>query len=70
MTGVVVDKLWLNPGVTVGVPTILLTLVFFSGVQLAILGVIGEYLGRLFLDYGGKPQFVVREIERGGTGAF
>jgi hypothetical protein len=37
-----------------------LTTVFFSGVQLIILGTIGEYLGRLFLDHGGNPQFVVR----------
>jgi hypothetical protein len=31
-------------------------------VQLLILGTIGEYLGRLFLDQSGAPQFVVREV--------
>lgn len=64
---VVVDKLWLNPTVTVGVPTILLTIVFFGGVQLMILGTIGEYLGRLFLDHSGAPQFVVRYVEDGAS---
>ena len=43
-----------------------------SGVQLTILGLIGEYLGRLYLTQNRKPQAVVREIirsdaaERGG----
>jgi undecaprenyl-phosphate 4-deoxy-4-formamido-L-arabinose transferase len=47
----------------VGVPTVLVTIVFFSGVQLVILGTIGEYLGRLFLDHSGSPQFVVRYVK-------
>lgn len=64
---VIVDKLWLNPTVTVGVPTVLLTIVFFGGIQLMILGTIGEYLGRLFLDQSGAPQFVVRYVKDGRT---
>lgn len=32
----------------------------FSGIQLLMLGLIGEYLGRLYLMQKGKPQFVVR----------
>ena len=35
-----------------------------SGVQLLILGLIGEYLGRLYLTLNRKPQSVVREIVR------
>jgi undecaprenyl-phosphate 4-deoxy-4-formamido-L-arabinose transferase len=35
-----------------------------SGVQLIMLGLLGEYLGRLFLTANQKPQFVVRDIER------
>jgi undecaprenyl-phosphate 4-deoxy-4-formamido-L-arabinose transferase len=38
---------------------------FFAGVQLIILGTIGEYLGRLFLDQSRSPQFVVRYVRRG-----
>ncbi len=33
-----------------------------SGVQLLILGLIGEYLGRLYLTLNRKPQAVVREV--------
>ena len=35
-----------------------------SGVQLLILGLIGEYIGRLYLTQNRKPQAIVREIER------
>ena len=38
----------------------------FSGAQLVILGIVGEYLGRLYLNVNRRPQFVIREIERGG----
>jgi len=65
LVAIVIDKLYVNPDVPVGVPTVLATIVFFAGVQLVILGTIGEYLGRLFLDHSGSPQFVVRYV-RGG----
>ena len=32
----------------------------FGGIQLLMLGLIGEYLGRLFMMQKGKPQYVVR----------
>jgi undecaprenyl-phosphate 4-deoxy-4-formamido-L-arabinose transferase len=35
-----------------------------SGVQLVILGIVGEYLGRLYLTANGKPQSVIREVRR------
>jgi hypothetical protein len=42
-----------------------------AGVQLLILGLMGEYLGRLYLTVNRKPQFIVRQTWRGGdrTGA-
>jgi glycosyltransferase involved in cell wall biosynthesis len=36
----------------------------FSGVQLLILGITGEYLGRLYLTTNRRPQFVVRDVYR------
>lgn len=35
-----------------------------TGVQLIMLGVLGEYIGRLFLTVNRKPQFVVRDVTR------
>ena len=35
-----------------------------SGVQSMILGVLGEYVGRIFLSANGKPQGLVRDMAR------
>ncbi|MFO0979996.1 MAG: glycosyltransferase family 2 protein [Planctomycetaceae bacterium] len=61
LLAIVIDKLWISPGVPPGVPTILTCVTFFSGVQLTILGFVGEYVGRSFLTQNGMPQYVVRE---------
>ena len=68
LAAIVIDKLYVNPEVAVGIPTVLLTVVFFSGVQLFILGAVGEYLGRLFLDHSGTPQFVGRYAQERDLG--
>jgi len=66
LIAILIDKLWITPDLTVGIPTVLGSIVFFSGIQLMILGLVGEYLGRLYLDQTGTPQYVVRYILRKG----
>jgi hypothetical protein len=40
-----------------------------AGVQLVVVGLIGEYLGRMFLAVNRKPQYLVREVfTRGADG--
>ena len=41
---------------------IMAALLVFSGTQLVMLGLIGEYLGRMFLTVNQRPQSVVREV--------
>jgi glycosyltransferase involved in cell wall biosynthesis len=41
-------------------------LLVFSGTQLVMLGLIGEYVGRMFLTVNRRPQSVVRSVERAG----
>ncbi|HLJ95379.1 MAG TPA: glycosyltransferase family 2 protein [Gemmataceae bacterium] len=50
------------PDVPVGWPSVIVAIVLFSGVQLVMLGLLGEYLGRLFLSSNQTPQYVVREV--------
>jgi hypothetical protein len=51
-----------------GFPTLVISVMFFAGVQLISLGVIGEYLGRIYEEVKGRPLFVVtREIGLAGT---
>ena len=38
-----------------------------SGVQLMMLGLIGEYLGRLYFTANGKPQSTVKDVTRNGA---
>ncbi|MGB8843891.1 MAG: glycosyltransferase family 2 protein [Aliidongia sp.] len=44
--------------------SVMAAILLLSGVQLSILGIAGEYLGRLFLTANRKPQFVIRERDR------
>ncbi len=67
IVAILVDRIWINPGVTVGVPTVLACISLFSGVQLMVLGVVGEYLGRIHLSTNGQPQYIVRLAMRGGS---
>ena len=57
----VVRKL-LVPSMAIGWPSMMAAICFFSGVNLLFLGLIGEYLGRMFLGMSRYPQFVVRKI--------
>ena len=46
--------------------SLMAALLVFSGTQLVLLGLIGEYIGRMFLAVNQRPQSVVRKVERGG----
>jgi len=67
LVAILIDRLWITPNVTLGIPTVLGTIVLLAGIQLMILGLVGEYLGRLYLDQTGTPQYVVRYATRAGV---
>ena len=52
----------LNPNLPIGWATIAVLCSILGGVQLMALGMVGEYLGRLFLGMNRQPQFVIREL--------
>lgn len=47
---------------TRGFGWLMAALLIFSGAQLVMLGLIGEYIGRMFLSINQRPQAVVREV--------
>jgi polyisoprenyl-phosphate glycosyltransferase len=47
-----------------GFTAIIVALTFLSGIQLLFLGVIGEYLGRVYEEVKGRPLFVVDRVIR------
>lgn len=61
---VVVFVLWLSDtGPIFGWGSLMAALLLFSGCQLVMLGLIGEYIGRMFITLNQRPQSVVRKIE-------
>lgn len=70
---VLINKI-VKPAVPMGWSSMVAVLCFFSGLILLFLGLIGEYIGRMFLEMQNTPQFVVRaaygfsaEPARGGA---
>ncbi|MBR0409593.1 MAG: glycosyltransferase family 2 protein [Eubacterium sp.] len=58
---VVIRKI-LVPSMAIGWPSMMCAICFFSGIIMLFLGLIGEYLGRMFLGMNNQPQFVIRQI--------
>ena len=62
---VIVRKL-VRPVTAIGWPSIMVSIFFFSGLILMFMGLIGEYIGRIFLGLCNNPQYVVRQIDERG----
>jgi glycosyltransferase involved in cell wall biosynthesis len=58
---VVLEKLT-GKDIPAGWPFLAIITLLFSGAQLLMLGIIGEYLGRLFLSINETPQFVIKQF--------
>lgn len=68
--GIVAWLWWIDSGPATGWGWLMAALLIFSGTQLVMLGLIGEYIGRMFLAVNQRPQSVVREVRRSvGGGA-
>lgn len=54
-------KRLVNPAVPVGFSALMSALVFFGGMIMIMLGMIGEYIGRIYISMNNSPQYVIRE---------
>ena len=54
-------KRLLNPDVPMGFSSTMAAIVFFGGMIMLMLGLIGEYIGRIYISLNNSPQYVIRE---------
>jgi len=52
------------PHIAVGWTSIIAVLLFTQGLVLLFLGLIGEYIGRIYMGINDTPQYVIRSITR------
>ncbi|MDE6991711.1 MAG: glycosyltransferase, partial [Lachnospiraceae bacterium] len=60
-----VVKKFVNPQVPLGFSSLMAAVVFIGGMLMIMLGLIGEYIGRIYISINNSPQYVIRE-ETGG----
>ncbi|HYP16129.1 MAG TPA: glycosyltransferase family 2 protein [Opitutus sp.] len=53
-----------HQGPAFGWGSLMAALLVFAGAQLVLLGIIGEYIGRMFLTLNQRPQAIVRDVVR------
>jgi dolichol-phosphate mannosyltransferase len=53
------EALGMAPGP--GFPTIVISVLFLGGIQLICLGILGEYLGRIYDEVKGRPHWILRD---------
>lgn len=64
--GTAIEKLY-DPSIPVGYASIFVALTLLSGIQIMFTGLIGEYLGKQYLDQNGTPQWVIKKKIGGGA---
>lgn len=50
-----------NPDIPTGYSSLMVTLLFIGGAIMILLGIIGEYLGRVLVSINSSPQYIVRD---------
>jgi len=56
----VIEKIQ-NPDIPLGYTFMVIIISFYAGVQLIAIGMVGEYLGRIFMSNNKKPQYSIRK---------
>lgn len=59
----IIKKIFINPpGLVTGFSALMSMLVFIGGMLMLMMGLVGEYMGRMYISMNNSPQYVIREI--------
>lgn len=64
MVVVILQKLIFGNDVP-GYPTIIVLILLLGGIQLTVMGIIGEYLGKIHIEVKNRPIYIAKEIIKG-----
>ncbi len=59
---IIINKLVHSDMVVAGFSSIMAVILFIGGILMMLLGIMGEYIGRVYLNINQLPQYVIREI--------
>lgn len=60
----IINKI-IEPNIAVGWTSIISAILIMGGLILAMLGLVGEYIGRIYISINNSPQYVIKEIITG-----
>ena len=59
----IIKKIFINPpNLVTGFSALMSVLVFMGGMLMLMLGLVGEYMGRMYISMNNSPQYVIREM--------
>jgi polyisoprenyl-phosphate glycosyltransferase len=68
MVGLTIYKLAGGQGIVTGWTSIVVAVLFLGGVQLLAIGILGEYIGRIYEEVKARPLYLVRDAVNLATG--
>ncbi len=58
----IVIRKFMHPGMPMGYSSVMAAILFIGGMIMLLLGMIGEYIGRIYISINNAPQYVIREM--------
>ena len=58
----IIEKI-INPSLAIGYTSVFIAIIFFAGVQLIFMGLLGEYIGKILKNVNKEPQYSIDYIK-------